>query len=87
MGKFTEADIAKYLVYVDEHLIPRSELIGHCFMCGVLLNNVPVPNGPENKVVCLKHRTHFEKEFKEIFEYEAANREILDFINKHPDFL
>lgn len=66
MREFSEQDIENYIKYIDENVIDFEEIEGHCFQCGKLLNEVPVPQGPEGKVVCLLNRPEFTKEFEEI---------------------
>ncbi|MFD1608678.1 SAP domain-containing protein [Oceanobacillus luteolus] len=66
MKSFSEADIEKYLKYTDENVLPLEEQLGRCFMCGVSLSEVELPEGPEKKVVCLKDRDHFIELFEEL---------------------
>lgn len=68
MKSFSEADIEKYLKYTDENVIPLEEVLGHCFICGALLNEVELPDGPENKVVCLEDRDYFVEQHEELQE-------------------
>lgn len=59
MRIFSEADIEKYLKYVDENVVPVEDTLGRCFICGVTLDEAELPEGPEKKVVCLKNRDYF----------------------------
>lgn len=68
MRSFSEADIEKYIEYTDENVIPTEELLGQCFICGLQLNEVELPEGPEKKIVCLKDRVYFVEGFEELLE-------------------
>lgn len=64
MRTFSEEDIERYLKYTDENVVPLEDVLGHCFTCGRLLNEVELPDGPEKKVVCLKDREDFVESYK-----------------------
>lgn len=68
MKKFSEEDIERYLKYTDENVLNREELLGHCFICGELLDEIDLPNGPEKKIVCLKDRDYFVESYEELKE-------------------
>lgn len=66
--KFSEADIERYVEYIDKNVLSKEELLGRCFTCGAELDEVELPEGPEQKVVCLKDRDSFVEEIKELVE-------------------
>lgn len=66
--KFSEADIERYLEYTDENVLKREEILGHCFVCGTELDEVELPKGPEQMIVCLRDRDHFVELFEELVE-------------------
>ena len=68
MKSFSETDIEKYLKYTDENVIPLEHVLGNCFICGELLSEVELPEGPEKKVVCLKDRDYFVEGYEELQE-------------------
>lgn len=68
MKSFSEADIEKYLKYTDENVLSLEELLGNCFICGELLSEVELPEGPEKKVACLKDRDYFIELYEELQE-------------------
>lgn len=72
MRQFTNEEIKEYLEYTNEKLIPLQEILGQCFICGVPLDKLELPEGPEKQVVCLKDRDYF----IELFEnYENGESE------------
>lgn len=68
MRTFSDTDIEKYLEYVNENVLPIEEILGQCFTCGLKLNEVELPEGPEKQVVCLKDHDYFVQEIKELSE-------------------
>lgn len=68
MRKFNEVDIENYLKYTNKNVIELEEVLGHCFICGELLNQVALPQGLEKQVVCLKDRKYFAETFEELVE-------------------
>lgn len=73
MRQFTNEEIKKYLEYTNENIIPLQEVLGKCFICGVPLDQLELPEGPEKQVVCLKDRSYFVESFNS---YENAESEL-----------
>lgn len=73
MSNYTEEDIQKYLKFVDENMIELEEIQGQCHICGKLLKDLELPNGPENKVVCLKDVDSFEESYQEMLDFYDIN--------------
>lgn len=69
MKKFSEDDIEKYLQYTNDNMISIEEVLGRCFICGELLDEVELPDGPEKKVTCLKDRDYFVELYEEMEEF------------------
>ena len=66
--KFSDADIERYVEYTDKNVLPKEELLGRCFVCGVELDEVKLPEGPEKQIVCLNDRYYFVESFEELVE-------------------
>lgn len=73
MKQFTNEEIKEYLEYTNENIIPLQEVLGRCFICGVPLGKLELPEGPENQVVCLKDRNYFVESFNS---YDNAESEL-----------
>lgn len=73
MRQFTNEEIKKYLEDTNENVIPLQEVLGKCFICGIPLDQLELPEGPENQVVCLKDRSYFVESFDS---YENAESEL-----------
>lgn len=73
MRQFTNEEIKKYLEDINENVIPLQEVLGKCFICGIPLDQLELPEGPENQVVCLKDRSYFVESFDS---YENAESEL-----------
>lgn len=65
MRHFNKKQIEEYLQYMVENVLELDELIGRCIICGESLSEGALPKGPEMKLVCLKHREHFVKDYEE----------------------
>lgn len=66
MRTFTNEQIDEYIVYACEHILEQNEFIGKCVICGCMLSELNLPNGPEKKVVCLNDREFFVEEYNEL---------------------
>lgn len=75
MRQFTNEEIEDYLEYTNEKIIPLEEILGNCLICGVPLDKLELPEGPEKKVVCLKDRDYFVEDFGS-YESEGYEPEI-----------
>lgn len=73
MRQFTNEEIKEYLEYTNENIIPLQEVLGRCFICGIPLDKLELPEGPEKQVVCLKDRIYFVESFNS---YKNAESEI-----------
>lgn len=73
MRQFTNEEIKKYLEYTNENIIPLQEVLGKCFICGIPLDQLELPEDPEKQVVCLKDRSYFVESFNS---YENAESEL-----------
>lgn len=73
MRQFTKEEIKKYLEYTNKNIIPLKEVLGTCFICGIPLDQLELPEGPEKQVVCLKDRSYFVESFNS---YENAESEL-----------
>lgn len=73
MRQFTNEEIKKYLEDTNENVIPLQEVLGKCFICGIPLDQLELPEGPEKQVVCLKDRSYFVESFNS---YENAESEL-----------
>lgn len=67
MEKFTEKQIKEYQKWTNDNVIPTEELSGRCYICGEVLSEKKLPEGPESKVVCLKDREYFVESYNEAF--------------------
>lgn len=47
MRQFTNEEIKKYLEDTNENVIPLQEVLGKCFICGIPLDQLELPEGPE----------------------------------------
>lgn len=84
MRQFTKKEIEDYLEFTNENIIPLQEILGQCFVCGLSLDEVELPEGPEKKVVCLKDRDYFVESF-ESFEHEGSEPEVQPELLKKDD--
>lgn len=50
MRQFTKEEIEDYLEFTNETIIPVQEILGQCFVCGLSLDEVELPEGPEKKL-------------------------------------
>lgn len=73
MRQFTKEEIKKYLEDTNENVIPLQEVLGKCFICGIPLDQLELPEGPENQIVCLKDRSYFVESFNR---YENEESEL-----------
>jgi len=73
MRQFTNEEIKEYLEYTNENIIPLQEVLGRCFICGMPLDKLELPEGPEKQIVCLKDRNYFVESFNS---YENAESEL-----------
>lgn len=84
MRQFTKEEIEDYLKFTNENIISVQEILGQCFVCGLSLDEVELPEGPEKKVVCLKDRDYFVESF-ESFEHEGSEPEVQPELLKKDD--
>ena len=68
MRNFSELDVERWIKNQDENVLPKEEFLGRCFACGVDLDKLELPEGPEKKVVCSKNRNDFVDSFEELEE-------------------
>ncbi|MDN5412332.1 MAG: SAP domain-containing protein [Lactococcus sp.] len=66
MRTFTKEQIDEYLKFLDNDILNLDEFIGQCVVCGKLLSESNLPDGPEKEVVCLKDREYFVEEYSEL---------------------
>lgn len=60
MVQFTVEDIKKAKDYTVKYTGETPEnLDGHCYICGGMLAELDLPEGPEKEVTCLEHRNDF----------------------------
>lgn len=64
MRQFKKEEVEEYLEYINENVISLQEVLGQCFICGLPLDEVELPKGPEKKIVCLKDRDSFVEDFE-----------------------
>lgn len=69
MRNFTEEETEKWIDYTDKNVLPKEEFLGKCYQCGELLKNLELPEGPEKRIVCLKHREDFVVDYEELEEW------------------
>lgn len=69
MRVFTDAQVAAYLKWTDENVLPLEEISGRCHVCGEFLNELDLPEGPEREFVCIKDRDYIVDSYEELIEW------------------
>ncbi|WP_271400973.1 SAP domain-containing protein [Salinicoccus roseus] len=85
MKQFTNEEIKEYIEYTGENIIPLQEVLGRCFICGIPLDKLELPEGPEKQVVCLKDRSYFVELFNS-YDNEESESEFQPELLKKDNF-
>lgn len=84
MRQFKKEEVEEYLEYINENVVSLQEVLGQCFICGLPLDEVELPEGPENRIVCLIDRNSFVEDF-ESYESEGIEPEFQPELLKKDD--